>query len=325
MSEELHTSITPHPTNETEGDFPEIAVKKCLNCGEILTGKYCLACGQKDINLQRPFWVLLSDTMGDLFSFDSRFFGTLFPLFFRPGYITRAYNRGRRMRYVPPFRLYLVISVIFFLLLVTMDIQLFDTSQIKINQQSDGQQTVGQLLSDVTQDMTNKRDKNLAKNLAKNPQNNPENQQQIYDTTIRLMEGLNKVWHNPKLLNVVIADWIPRMMFLMLPLYALILKLAYIRRKRYYSEHLVFSLHFHAFLFLLSSLLLILYHFAPLIRPSLPYLLWYMPIYFFIALWVVYDQGLIKSFFKGLFISFIYLIFLYAGLLFAMGYGLSKV
>jgi len=86
----------------------------CCNCGELVTGNYCSNCGQKRSDLNVPFKQLLSEVLGDVFTLDSRFWRTFVPLITKPGWLTQKYNAGQRVRFVPPFRLYLFISVIFF-------------------------------------------------------------------------------------------------------------------------------------------------------------------------------------------------------------------
>ena len=115
------------------------------------------------------------------------------------------------------------------------------------------------------------------------------------------------------------------MMFVMLPLFAILLKLFYIRRKKYYIEHLVFSLYFHGFIFLLFTAMLLLYQFVPQSDGYLDVMLWYIPVYLYLALWRVYQQGPIKTFFKTALISMFYVILLSTGLTIAIGYGLSEV
>ena len=86
----------------------------CLNCGAELRGQYCGNCGQRARSRLISLWELLQDAFGDLFELDSRLWRTLTPLLIRPGQLTRDYLEGRRARYMPPFRMYLVLSVIFF-------------------------------------------------------------------------------------------------------------------------------------------------------------------------------------------------------------------
>ncbi len=86
----------------------------CLNCGTRLSGQYCGQCGQRATNRLISLWELTRDAFGDLFELDSRLWRTLTPLLLRPGQLTRDYLEGRRARFMPPFRMYLVLSVIFF-------------------------------------------------------------------------------------------------------------------------------------------------------------------------------------------------------------------
>ena len=86
----------------------------CLNCGTELQGQYCGSCGQRARGRLISLWELLQDAFGDLFELDSRLWRTLIPLLVRPGKLTLDYLEGRRARYMPPFRMYLVLSVIFF-------------------------------------------------------------------------------------------------------------------------------------------------------------------------------------------------------------------
>ncbi|MDX1515389.1 MAG: DUF3667 domain-containing protein [Woeseiaceae bacterium] len=94
---------------ETTGESPH-----CLNCGAPITGQYCGQCGQRANTRLISLWELIRDAFGDLFELDSRLWRTLIPLLFRPGQLTRDYLRGRRARFMPPFRMYLVLSLIFF-------------------------------------------------------------------------------------------------------------------------------------------------------------------------------------------------------------------
>jgi len=88
----------------------------CLNCGTELRGQYCGTCGQRARGRLISLWELLQDAFGDLFEMDSRLWRTLIPLLIRPGRLTLDYLEGRRARYMPPFRMYLVLSVIFFVI-----------------------------------------------------------------------------------------------------------------------------------------------------------------------------------------------------------------
>jgi len=103
-------SGTHHPV---EKDLP------CRNCGTLIGERYCTRCGQLGADFHRPVWDLISSSIGDMFAFDGRLWRSLPMLVLRPGRMTREYIDGKRARFVPPFRLFLLTSVIFFLTVFT--------------------------------------------------------------------------------------------------------------------------------------------------------------------------------------------------------------
>ena len=96
--------------------MPPGASLNCLNCGNRLTGQYCGHCGQRSRSRLISLWELVRDGFGDLLDIDSRLWRTMIPLLIRPGRLTIDYLQGRRARYMPPFRMYLVLSVVFFII-----------------------------------------------------------------------------------------------------------------------------------------------------------------------------------------------------------------
>lgn len=84
----------------------------CLNCGAVLAGEFCHRCGQKSEPRVLPVRQMAAGLADDLLSLDSRIVRTLRGLLFRPGSLTTEYLAGRRVGYVPPFRLYLMVSAV---------------------------------------------------------------------------------------------------------------------------------------------------------------------------------------------------------------------
>ncbi len=89
---------------------------ECRNCQSRLDGAYCQECGQRSIDLERPIWSLVGDIVKETFELDGRAALTIKTLFLRPGVLTDEFLAGRRRTYTPPLRLYLVISISFFIL-----------------------------------------------------------------------------------------------------------------------------------------------------------------------------------------------------------------
>ena len=108
------TKITNPMQNPTETlNQPDV----CMNCQTELYGRFCADCGQPRQTRIRSFGSLIMDFIESTFNYDSRLFRTIPLLLLKPGKLTNEYLQGHRMRYVPPLRMYLVISLIFFLIM----------------------------------------------------------------------------------------------------------------------------------------------------------------------------------------------------------------
>lgn len=89
----------------------------CQNCGASLRegDKFCFQCGQSTKSLQRPFFSFIRESLHELFDIDGRLWLTLKTLVMQPGVAALEYSQGKRTKYTPALRLYLVISLLFFL------------------------------------------------------------------------------------------------------------------------------------------------------------------------------------------------------------------
>lgn len=89
--------------------------KDCLNCGTIVQGRFCQACGQENVEPKETFFSMVMHFFGDITHFDGKFFVTLKDLILKPGFLPAEYIKGRRARYLHPVRMYVFSSAIFFL------------------------------------------------------------------------------------------------------------------------------------------------------------------------------------------------------------------
>jgi Protein of unknown function (DUF3667) len=188
----------------------------CLNCGEKLTGAFCSRCGQEAVDLHRPLPQLASDFLDDVLDLDKGLLRTIGPLLFRPGWLTREYLAGRRIRYVKPLRLYLLAALLFFGVLA-----LWPEAGVRLVLKQSGRET------------------RVVK-----PTTLPAQEGQSWQE-----KGLRKALADPERFGESFATNLPRAFFLLLPAFALLLKLLYLRRNIHYLDHLIFALHFHAFAF----------------------------------------------------------------------------
>ncbi|MCH7639207.1 MAG: DUF3667 domain-containing protein [Bacteroidetes bacterium] len=114
---------------------------------------------------------------------------------------------------------------------------------------------------------------------------------------------------------------LPVVMFLLLPIFALLLKLIYIRRNWFYTEHLVFGLHTHAFVFIVYVIIALCVGFgwgSWWTNAASKAAAFVAPVYFYIAQKRVYGQGWIKTAFKAMMLAWLYGFVLLVGFLAAI-------
>lgn len=210
--------------------------RPCRNCASPLSGSFCAECGQKDVDLERPFGALIAEIAREAVDIDGRAWRTARMLFRHPGLLTSEYLAGRRRIYTPPLRLYLVVSVSFFLLMAWVASQ-------------------GLLLSPG---QTAERDALLQARF--------------------------------------LSDELPRLMFVMLPAFAVLLKLVFIRRL--YFDHLIFSVHLHCAAYVVLAFMVPIENVAAANRLALfaqAVLLAYLFVYAVIAMRRTYATGWIAA------------------------------
>lgn len=90
----------------------------CPNCEAPLKGtdRFCAQCGQAVLGAE-SVRSILDQFLGDYFTFDSKIVRSIVPLIIRPGFLSEEYFRGRRARYIPPLRMFIFLSILFFLVI----------------------------------------------------------------------------------------------------------------------------------------------------------------------------------------------------------------
>ena len=268
----------------------------CLNCGKPLMGNYCGNCGQEAKELRRPFFRLSREAISSLFELDGRSFRTLFYLLTKPAHLSKEYFSGRRMQYTPPLRLFLVISVSFFLLVSFYTSIRSMEGILSANHEISGEE--------VSASTDNEEDP-LAPTLAfVESINLPFFDEQTNTNLRRAMSAqaetnINSMIEDPSEFFRGYLEYITVFILLMIPLLALIQKLIYIRSGHFYVEHLVLTLHNHAFIifivFVNSLIDLVNGSRIPIISSAFGYLgaaiyIW-MWVYLFLSLKNYFQQG----------------------------------
>ena len=89
----------------------------CPTCREERDTRFCGGCGEKQLDDQDlTIAGLVGHALESLTNVDGRVFRSVRDLVIRPGALTAAYMRGQRRPYFPPFQLFLVTNVLFFVL-----------------------------------------------------------------------------------------------------------------------------------------------------------------------------------------------------------------
>lgn len=387
-------------SKNNENTEPSVPVKLCENCQTPVQGMYCSQCGQSVESTLKYFWTVILHLLDDIFSFDSRASRTLFPLIFRPGFLTNKYIAGRRVHYVPPLKLYLFISIVFFLSLKFLTLN--DNNLVNIQNSQKITKQIDQQLSSLESSNKESNEQEQAsisnsiqklkryKTIIENSKsiaaksitqdiveleieklvdrNNFTDKQQ--ETLDELLDKLDKLERGEKLdfqpEKFVVAnnedgtltfdflsaennkkliefakllaikaekaftedptplikeaiEKLPQLMFILLPIFAALLKIMFIFSKRLYLEHLTVALHSHSFIFL-SILLLEFFEYmqgvtknnytviAEISAVLGSLILFWIPIYLFIMQKRVYKQGVLLTTLKYGAIGTIYIV-----------------
>jgi hypothetical protein len=309
----------------------------CENCGVRLQGEFCHTCGQSRQKSTRYFGTIMVELLDNLFSFDSRVFRTLVPLMLIPGFVCSEYLSGKRARFLPPFRLYLFSSIIFFLLIPWVeDISMsFTREAVDTEQQQQAEENVaGYLTLNVDDEKTNVL--GIRDDLPEVDEDIP-----FFVEELKLLrEKLNNIanFDTDELLETSL-NILPTLMFFLLPLLALTLKLLYLFSNRYYMEHLIVVLYSQSALFFMllfanaleigQQLLLNAYpslafiHTVLLFVVNLAYI--WIPTYIFFFMKKVYGQSTLLTLTKFSAISIIYMILVATTVTATLVWGLFKI
>ncbi|WP_144393084.1 DUF3667 domain-containing protein [Pleionea sediminis] len=417
--------------SELEQKTPDTeSMQVCKNCQTPLSGPFCHQCGQPSKSIIRFFGSLAREFFEDIINLDSRAFNTLIALLFRPGFLTKEYVSGKRFKYVPPLRLFLLTSLfcIFVIWIInkTSDTpginvgeknqeislvkqqeiynelgldseekleQLSDSEKeklikeleqvnramslvgtapvplpkpLKLFQEKNSKQEPQKKESNETADKDAKTKQTLENELANLPtdikeqirkdieENSPSQKQSSSTTTEdslniqiedekanvnvnipffseeenkrlekRLEQNIQKIKEDPRDFIGDLLEVIPKSMLLLVPIFAVLIKISYPFARRYYIEHLIHAFHGHAFLFLSILILIGLEYASSSLNSSengffkfiggtfgfleVVMFIW-IPLYFLISMKRVYQQNWFLTVWKWLLVGILYFV-----------------
>lgn len=213
-------------------------MRNCLNCGAELNGSFCAACGQRVVPADPTVSELAGDVFEELSGYDGRIAST-FRNLLHPGRLTIDYLQGRRVRYLSPVRLYLTVSVIYFLIAASTPVNVI--TQTKTRNVSAGE--------GININLT---DPAVNNGVPLTAEDRAELVKQIQTAPWFIRGMLTAIATDPQGFRGRLFTIMPRVFFAMLPVFAGILALFY--RGRRFPTALVFAAHLHAFAFLGATL-----------------------------------------------------------------------
>jgi Protein of unknown function (DUF3667) len=324
-------------------------ITHCENCGTQLQGHWCAKCGQPAIDYRRSFRHVIADLLNEFLNWDSKFFATIGLLVVRPWKLTNEFLAGHRVRYVHPLRLYLLASILFFLSVN------YGAKGLRFEPGNLSPKDRAELEADLKkEDLPPAAREKLEAFLRESPASPTPSPQPTAPSpspapkTDKQKQEFGKVGERPFVVfdqaksTTPFESWIearakekmgehgtkmglfistlfsnlPYMMLCCIPLFALVLKILYVRRHIFYIDHLIYALHIHTFAY--TGIMLIVLATIGLNRvipgPIAGWtiaLLWIaFLVQIFLSIRRVYRQGWFISIFKFLFGGFVYLMVL---------------
>lgn len=322
---------------------------QCINCETKLdvSEKYCHACGQLNSTKKLTIRDFIEEFFANFYAYDSRLRNTFFSLFLKPGIAAREFCEGKRHHHANPFRLFLSISIILF---IVMDIgtrfnnksaeekpeteliksdstkidynKIYDTGVIEVDKKTgkefhrDSIYKAKELnnpenLDHLTLRITSFRNYNL-----KNPQETPAVAlKKLGYENNKINRYIYEKAQNLKSNDVLreIGDYIlgklPFLIFLSIPFIAIIFWITFYDKNFNYTDHLVFSYNFYSFMFIC----LILFEFIGFISEDLSLFLVgtsfsiLFPLYLYKSLRNFYQNSRWKTIFKFILLNILFI------------------
>jgi hypothetical protein len=236
--------------------------KTCLNCKHVVEQKFCPNCGQENTDTRKTFHHLFIHFFEDLTHYENAFWKTIRNLLFKPATLTKEYLSGKRLSYLAPVRLYIFISFITFLLIALFS----DGAGEKLSKNAD------QISSNIIKqerkgakttkdklyfDFTPMKEVDSIQKYGKANEKYSDFEYWITEKMLHVTENNTKQEIVAKFIDSFFHN-IPKILFIIMPFFAFFLWLFHNKKKWYYFDHGIFTLHYFSFLLLIFLILFII-------------------------------------------------------------------
>ncbi|MCC6807651.1 MAG: DUF3667 domain-containing protein [Deltaproteobacteria bacterium] len=236
---------------------------RCPNCSSARAGRFCATCGQDNQDPNSALDTLGVDFLRNVFSRDAKIWRTMFQLFLRPGALTQAFIAGKRIYYVHPRKLYLLLSIVFFVSIsFTDEAHFLDLLRFSRDAQAFAHQDLVKTASKVV-----KAGKELGETFEGTELHVDAADAPAAAAALAKLEKLSlgaRIEARLKALqrmdrrdvktrfSQTFSHHLPKLIFLLMPVFAWIIALFFGSSEQKYVQHLVFAFHIHAFFFALA-------------------------------------------------------------------------
>lgn len=243
--------------------------KTCLNCRHVVEQKFCPNCGQENTDTRKTFHHLFFHFFEDLTHYENAFWRTIKNLLFKPSALTKEYLSGKRLSYLAPVRLYIFISFITFLMIALFPdhnekIVTFDKNHKSDKHKTDKKEVPKNVFNGNLSDLEPGQDFDSFTKEVDSVQKFAPKEKRLDSFSYWVVKKLQYVKdHNTKeeLIEKFTESFIhniPKVLFIVMPFFAFFLWLFHNKKKWYYFDHGIFTLHYFSFLLLIFLILFII-------------------------------------------------------------------
>ena len=255
--------------------------KTCLNCNYVVEKRFCPNCGQENTDTRKTFHHLFIHFFEDLTHYENSFWKTIKNLVLRPASLTKEYLSGKRMSYLAPIRLYIFISFATFFIIAVfpsssdelVDVQQKSTTKITdkngiekdsiiaiknglkeinatYNKIQIGNNTINIEESANIVGYKNVKQLDSLQEYGPAAEKLDDFEYSIVKKVLLVTEKNSKAEMIKKFLKAFLHNF-PKILFIYMPLFAFVLWLFHGKKRWYYFDHGIFTLHYFSFLLLL--------------------------------------------------------------------------
>ena len=303
----------------------------CPNCGQQKQSRFCAICGQNDRDYNRSTLSIIRSFISETLEMDSRFLQTAKDMFCSPGKLTLEFRRNRRATYSSPVKLYLLTSILYFFVfsMVVDFAPPFGRGEFKgppprvdvipVDEQDvDLDATIAEIRKHLEPDIFRKLieirkrpDGAISKIVLNQFLKNISGDYVQRRFTPFLLGALVNFLHTPDIVLELYMDNMPLCMLVLMPWYAILLKLLYLSSKTPFAHHIIFTIHIFSLSFVVLTggmLLDQLLEKTGILGGSMliSCIVAYLIIYVVIALRVNFQQGWLLTISKFIGLSFFF-------------------